>query len=204
MTAKITYTAIAPNGEQFTRTTATMPYTHVLLVAGKGESNFGPWSWHKSAAAAFEASRDGYHLENHEVKVVPAVPTAVKGKAEVGDFSAEHGWQEDAINALIEAKGSKKAMAEPVVAEQIAEPVTEPVTEPVAPEAAAPAKGEPVASSGPMTRDQKQALGTLVHRFARLALDELPAGVDPAEAASVIDKWLSYIPQVKTPQTQAA
>ncbi|QPX62209.1 hypothetical protein PBI_INDLOVU_95 [Mycobacterium phage Indlovu] len=215
MAAKIEFTATAPSGETFTRTSGTMPYTHVLLVAGKGESDFGPWSWHKSAAAAFKASQESYHQDNHRTKVVPAVPTAVKGKAEVGDFPAEKGWQEEAINALIEAKGAKSKKADamtelPELGYEVVQPedvvVDEtPVDEPVVeqPEAEVQAEaienGEatPIAPAKPKGGKvaQRQALGALVHQAVQSILDgELPEGMTAEDAALQLDTWLRYIP----------
>lgn len=204
MSAKIEFTATAPNGETFTRTSGTMPYTHVLMVAGKGESDFGPWSWHKSAAAAFKASQEGYHQDNHRTKVVPAVPTAVKGKAEVGEFSAEKGWQEEAINALIEAKAtkpSKKAQPELPVEVADPEPVAEEETPVEQPEAEAQAEAVANGDATPIAKPktgkvaQRQALGALVHQAVQAILDgELPEGMTAEDAALQLDTWLRYIP----------
>lgn len=112
MAASITFTATAPTGETFTRTSPSMPYTHVMMTRGPGQlmgqkepGNWGPYSWHKSAAAAHKAANSS-HMQQWETTVVEAVPTAVKGTAHVGDFPAANGWQEDAINALITAKNT--------------------------------------------------------------------------------------------------
>ena len=48
-----------------------------------------------------------------------------------------------------------------------------------------------------MSLEQKQALGSTVHTLVREVLAELPEGVDPVEAETVVSKWLSYIPQSK-------
>jgi|SRR5690349_2097389 len=207
MAAKIEFTATAPNGETFTRTSGTMPYTHVLMVAGKGESDFGPWSWHKSAAAAFKASQEGYHQDNHRTKVVPAVPTAVKGKAEVGDFPADKGWQAEAIDALIIAKGAPKAkveqpeLVEATEVEAEESPVDEPVvTQPeaeVQAEAVEAGEATPIAPAKPKGGKvaQRQALGALVHQAVQAILDgELPEGMTADDAALQLDTWLRYIP----------
>lgn len=45
-----------------------------------------------------------------------------------------------------------------------------------------------------LTRDQKRALGSAVHAKAALALEALPGGVNADEAATVVGKWMSYIP----------
>ncbi|AXH47460.1 hypothetical protein SEA_WALELIANO_96 [Mycobacterium phage Waleliano] len=109
MAATVTFTATAANGKTFTRTSPTMPYTHVLMV------NNSAYSWHKSAAAAEKArsGKVGAHFaeKGWESDVVPAVPTSVQGVANIGDFPADKGWQEEAINALIEAKNAPKAKA---------------------------------------------------------------------------------------------
>ena len=110
--ATVTFTATAPNGQAFTRTTGSMAYTHVLMTANVDGTSWSPYSWHKSAAAA-EKARSGkvgaYFAEKGwESNVVPTVPTSVQGVASVGDFPADKGWQEEAINALIEAKNAPK------------------------------------------------------------------------------------------------
>ncbi|AKF14360.1 hypothetical protein SEA_VINCENZO_98 [Mycobacterium phage Vincenzo] len=119
--ASITFTATAPNGQTFTRTSPTMPYTHVLMTSGSDGETWGPYSWHKSPQAA-EKARSGkvgeyFAREGYESTVVEAVPTAVKGTAHVGDFPADKGWPEAAIDALILAKGAKPAKAAPVTEE---------------------------------------------------------------------------------------
>ncbi|KZS75907.1 hypothetical protein A4G26_22225 [Mycobacterium kansasii] len=162
MPARITYTATAPNGETFPRTSATMRYTHALLCADDGADNWGAWSWHKTGAAADKAANNGV-VRNSQRKVVPVEVTKVAGKIDPADTFA--------LDAKARLDAAKAA------------PVAEAAPEPVA--------------AGPMTSEQKQALGTLVHAAARQALADLPAGVDPAEAAAQIDKWLSYIPQAK-------
>ncbi|VBA46579.1 hypothetical protein LAUMK13_05694 [Mycobacterium innocens] len=164
MPAQITYTATAPSAQTFTRTSATMRYTHALLCADDGADNWGVWSWHKSADAAHKAANSGAaHSPSVQRQVVPVVVTKVAGKIDPADTFAL-----DAKARLDTAKAA---------------PVADVAPEPVA--------------AGPMTREQKQALGTLVHAAARQALADLPAGVDSAEAAAQIDKWLSYIPQAK-------
>ncbi|MEO3757312.1 hypothetical protein ABGB19_03345 [Mycobacterium sp. B14F4] len=53
--AKTTYVATAPNGAEFTRTSATRGYTHALLVADEGGDNWGVWSWHQTRQAGSKA-----------------------------------------------------------------------------------------------------------------------------------------------------
>ncbi|ABD58216.1 hypothetical protein PBI_COOPER_99 [Mycobacterium phage Cooper] len=107
MAATVTFTATAANGETYTRTSGTMPYTHVLMV------NNSAYSWHKSPAAAEKArsGKVGAHFaeQGWESDVVPAVPTSVQGVVALGDFPADQGWQQEAIDALIEAKNAPKA-----------------------------------------------------------------------------------------------
>lgn len=69
------------------------------------------------------------------------------------------------------------------------------------------AKAEPVANAaprpvaaGPMTREHKQALGSLVADAAQAVLAKLPGlhpDIDPAQAAAQVEKWLSYVPQTR-------
>lgn len=54
MSANITYVAIAHDGTVHTRSSKTMPYTHAIIVRSDGTS--GPYSWHKSYAAAVKAT----------------------------------------------------------------------------------------------------------------------------------------------------
>lgn len=215
--ASITFTATAPNGEQFTRTSPSMPYVSVLMVADLDADNWGPYSWHKTDVAAREAGNSGYHQGKHRTQVVPAVPTAVKGKAEVGDFE-NFGPHGEAIDALIEAKKAPKArkVAAPVEveaeapaevevdeAELVAESVGtiangEVTVEEIAP--AKPAKKAPKAKkvAVPTERTLKQALGKAVVEAAMAAaLANVPEGMTEVEAKEIVTKWMSYIPVPK-------
>lgn len=100
----ITYTATSPTGEAFVRSSGTMYYTHALMV-GETRDNMGVLSWHKSAAAAHKAADTGFASRAYAWRlVVEAVPTAVNGKAEVGDYASHDNAA--AIDALIEAKNA--------------------------------------------------------------------------------------------------
>ncbi|QFP94712.1 hypothetical protein I5G59_gp92 [Mycobacterium phage LilMcDreamy] len=105
--ASIEYTATAPNGESFTRTSPSMAYVAVLMVADAdpGTENWGPYSWHKSYEAANAAAQASYHQGLHRTVVVDAIPTAVKGKASIGDFAGHP--RANVIDDLIEAKAAK-------------------------------------------------------------------------------------------------
>ncbi|AYB70639.1 hypothetical protein SEA_SERENDIPITOUS_98 [Mycobacterium phage Serendipitous] len=225
MAAKIEFTAIAPNGESFTRTSGTMPYTHVLMTGSAEGEGWGPYSWHKSHAAA-EKARSGktgayFATKGYRSEVVEAVPTAVKGKATVGEFAAENGWAEDAINALIEAKSAKSQAALPIEVEPEA-PVADPVeTEAVAPapveelmtvDAAVDAEitrreeadaeieaVEPVVkkASAPSPLKLKQQLGDQIHYVVRKMISDgelvIPEGMEQDAAMADVERWLSYI-----------
>lgn len=52
---KTIYVTTAPNGVEFTRTSATMRYTHALLVADEGGDNWAVWSWHQTRQAGSKA-----------------------------------------------------------------------------------------------------------------------------------------------------
>lgn len=106
-------TATAPDGTESTRTSGTMPYVAVLMTKGPGQlvgqketGVWGAYSWHKTHDAAVKASRSA-HMTQYETVIVPAVPTAVNGKASAADF-ADHPSAE-AIAALIEGKAAPKA-----------------------------------------------------------------------------------------------
>ncbi|AGU92098.1 hypothetical protein BANE1_93 [Mycobacterium phage Bane1] len=226
MAATVTFTATADNGKTFTRTSPTMPYTHVLMV------NNAAYSWHKSAAAAEKArsGKVGAHFaeKGWESNVVPAVPTSVQGVASVGDFPADKGWQEEAINALIEAKNTPKTKAPKkaskgkaiksnvtvyesaadaladILPEVPADPepeVEEPVTDAETVEAMAPA---PEVTEAPAKRvSKKQALGDQIVALVNAALADgtitLPEGLDAAEANEAVGKWLQHVPTSANP-----
>ncbi|AER49010.1 hypothetical protein SEA_DONNY_97 [Mycobacterium phage Donny] len=225
MAAKIEFTATAPNGETFTRTSGTMPYTHVLMTGGSEGDGWGPYSWHKSYAAA-EKARSGktgayFATKGYRSEIVEAVPTAVRGKAVVGEFTAENGWAEDAINALIEAKNAPKADELPIEIEAEA-----PGVDPVETEAQAPAPveelmtvdaavdaeiarraeaaeeieaAEPVVkkASAPSPLKLKQQLGDQIHYVVRKMISDgelvVPEGMTQDAAMADIERWLSYI-----------
>lgn len=103
----ITFTATAPNGAEFTRTSGTMPYVAVLVVSRDG-SDWGDYSWHKTAEAAHKAAATGYAAKAgypHR-RVVPAVPTSVQGKVHAGQFDD---WPQGCAE-LVDAKlaGAKR------------------------------------------------------------------------------------------------
>ncbi|AEJ95769.1 hypothetical protein FDI64_gp95 [Mycobacterium phage Zemanar] len=229
MAATVTFTATADNGKTFTRTSPTMPYTHVLMV------NNSAYSWHKSAAAAEKArsGKVGAHFaeKGWESNVVPAVPTSVQGVANVGDFPADKGWQEEAINALIEAKNAPKAKAPKkaskgkaiksnvtvyesaadaladILPEVPADPepeVDEPVTDAETVEAMAPAPEVTEVTEAPAKRvSKKQALGDQIVALVNAALADgtitLPEGLDAAEANEAVGKWLQHVPTSANP-----
>ncbi|ACF05097.1 hypothetical protein Nigel_95 [Mycobacterium phage Nigel] len=155
--ATITFTATAPNGTTFTRTTGSMAYTHVLMTGNEDGTNWGPYSWHKSAAAAAKAGSGkvgAYFAEQgYQATVVPAVPTSVQGVVSVGDFAAADGWQEEAINALIEAKNAPKAKGT-----KTAKKASKPAAE--LPEVAADPEPQPVEAADP-EGDLEEALAEL-------------------------------------------
>lgn len=112
--ATFTFTATAPNGSEATRTTGSMPYVAVLMTADPGKDNWGPYSWHKTQAAAVKASQSSAH-QGRQTEVVPAVPTSVQGKITVAEVA--DGWGDipaDVLVALVEATaaGKPKAKAE--------------------------------------------------------------------------------------------
>lgn len=66
---KLTYIATAADGTVSTRSSATMPYTHAVLVADPtGPTN--ALSWHKSEPAAAKAGSAAWNW-HHRVEVVP-------------------------------------------------------------------------------------------------------------------------------------
>lgn len=99
----ITFTATAPNGETFTRTSGTMPYTSVLMVADPGTENWAPYSWHRSEAAAHKAA-NGTYVTRYQRRVVPAVPTSVQGKVTAGQFADWPAGCEDLVTAKLSGR----------------------------------------------------------------------------------------------------
>lgn len=229
MAAKIEYTATAPNGESFTRTSGTMAYVAVLMVADAdpGTDNWGPYSWHKTYEAANAAGNATYHQGKHRTVVVDAIPTAVKGKAVVGDFASHP--RASVIDTLIEAKAGKKAdvaeievEAPEVVADEfstevdlglgemtdderaevealvVPEPVAEDVTEVAEKPAKAPKAKAAKKPAVPTERTLKQQLGAAVVEAAMAAaLANVPEGMTADEATEIVTKWMSYIPVPK-------
>lgn len=100
----ITFTATAPDGSVHTRTSGTMPYTHAAVVNDPADqSGWGVYSWHKSRAAAQKAVSSGYLPQRYpQRQVVEAVPTAINGRVERGQFAD---WPNaERIAELVEAK----------------------------------------------------------------------------------------------------
>jgi hypothetical protein len=182
MPATVTFTATAPNGATFTRTSGTMAYTHVLMTGNQDGTSWGPYSWHKSAAAA-EKARSGkvgaYFVEQgYQSDVVPAVPTSVQGVVSVGDFAAADGWQEEAINALIEAKNAPKAKGTKTATKKASKP------EAKLPEVAADPEPQPVDAADP-EGDLEEALAELdtteAEPEADATIEQVEAEVDAAD-----------------------
>lgn len=219
MAANVTFTATLPNGEVATRSTKTMNYVAVLAVADPGQDNWGAWSWHLTEAAAFDAAK-GSRVRGFNTKVLPVEITKVVGKTVPGteldaiktrlaaeakaakaDAKAAEAEAEAGITAAPVPTEADLDAASDVVAEMLA-PSVEEATElldavgAAVTEALAEAKADKLAAAT-MSREQKQVLGSIVHRLAMQALDELPEGIDAAEATAVVEKWLSYIPRVK-------
>lgn len=101
----ITYTATNEvSGESWTRSSGTMYYTHAVIV-GSDANDASVLSWHKSLDAATKASMSPRaHFHGSYTAVVAAYPTAVNGKAKVGDYAGHPA--ETLIDALIEAKNA--------------------------------------------------------------------------------------------------
>ncbi|AGU92009.1 hypothetical protein ADAWI_98 [Mycobacterium phage Adawi] len=194
--ATVTFTATAPNGDTFTRTTGSMAYTHVLMTGNEDGTSWGPYSWHKSAAAAAKAGsgKTGAYFAEHgyRAEVVPAVPTSVQGVVEVGDFSADDGWQEEAINALIEAKNAPKAKkgkhvkANVTVYDNAADAVADILAE--FPEVAADPEPQPVEAADP-EGELEEALADLdtteVEPEADATIEQVEAEVADADKVAV-------------------
>lgn len=110
--ATITYTATNPDGITQTRSSGTMAYTHAVSVMREDGKGWGIYSWHKSYSAAMKASNSGYAAKLYPSRrIVEAVPTAINGKAQVGDFAGHPSAA--AIDALIEAKAAGKGNQTP-------------------------------------------------------------------------------------------
>ena len=188
--ATVTFTATAANGKTFTRTSGTMPYTHVLMV------NDSAYSWHKTPAAAEKArsGKVGAHFaeKGWASDVVPAVPTSVQGVVAVGDFPADQGWQQEAIDALIEAKNAPKAKAPKhvvkpnvVVYESAADALADIMAE--FPEVAADPEPQPVEAADP-EGELEEALADLdtteVEPEADATIEQVEAEVADADKAA--------------------
>jgi len=207
MSAKIEFTAVH-DGETFTRTTGTMPYVAVTVGSQV--------QWHKSMEAAQQAavSKTQTYRTGVPATIVPARPTAIKGK--LGDWTPHiDGWGEipaEAFAELVAAKGSRKG--------QVALPIEEPAEDPtqvevegpeglvvesvgtitdgkVTFEEVAPAPAKPATKTSP-TRSLKQQLGRAVVDAAMASVEaNLPEGMDLTEAYEIVTKWMSYIPVPK-------
>jgi hypothetical protein len=206
--ATVTFTATAPNGVEFTRTSPTMPYVAVLMVADKGSDNWGAWSWHKTDDAAFKASQSNYHQGHHQTKVVQAIPTAINGKVKPGDFADWPVGVPELVAAKL-AKGGNAAPASPFTGEAILAAATEAAKADAEEEAKVAAKAEEAyqATNGAPVKaakkaSKKQLLGYEVHQIVLAALQDggltIPEGMDAAEAETVVANWLRWIP---TPDT---
>lgn len=140
---KITYTATAPNGEQFSRTSGTMSYTTVLMVADKGGDNWGPWSWHTSPANALKAANSQHLRETANIKLIETEITNVTGKADARWIEAnpeeyarlsslKERFAAERKAAKADAKAAKaeaEAGIEAAIGEWVAEPTVEAVAE---------------------------------------------------------------------------
>lgn len=83
---KITYAAVSPAGDVFTRTSGTMSYTHVVLVQNVGNGAWGTYSWHTTPAAAYKVTNAGGRLGASlarfaKVLAVPVEAIELTGKA---------------------------------------------------------------------------------------------------------------------------
>lgn len=200
--ATVTYTATLPNGELAHRSTKTMQYVAVLAVADKGGDNWGARSWHLTFGAATAAMNSGYIRDNYNAKVIEVEITKVVGKvindplllevkerlaADAKAAAADVPSEAD-VDATAEAFGAVLTGTQTVEeATAFLDTVQEAFTA-----AIADAKADLAAR---MTLAQKQELGSNVHALVRTVLADLPAGIDPAEADTVVTKWLSYIPR---------
>lgn len=207
--SNITFTATAPNGATFTRKSGTMGYTNVVMVADRGEDNWGPLSWHLTASAAFDTAKSS-RCADLNVKVVDAVPTDVSGKVAPGTMfngvdlfelkaaaaAARKAAKADAKAAEAEAEAGIEA----AIGEWVAEPTVEAVAEVSKAIEAAEVAPVKAAKKAPATKaaTPKQVLGQAVVDAAMAAVEaNLPEGMDLTEAYEVVTKWMSYIPQVK-------
>jgi hypothetical protein len=213
--ATVTYTATLPNGELAHRSTKTMEYVACLAIADKGGDNWGARSWHLTTGAAIAAANSGYIRDNYNSKVIEVEITKVVGKTVPGtdlhdmkaalaagvdlaqyqaglllpgdDAPADVPSEAD-VDATAEAFGAVLTGTQTVEeATAFLDTVQEAFTA-----AIADAKADLAAR---MTLAQKQELGSNVHALVRTVLADLPAGIDPAEADTVVTKWLSYIPR---------
>lgn len=224
--ASVTFTAVLPNGETASRTTKTRAYVACLAIADKGGDNWGARSWHLTRAAAI-AANSGYISENYNAKVLDVEITKVVGKTlpgtELHDIKAalaagvdlaqyqagltlgdvapveEPLISADDIDATSDALGELFAEGTKLVADALAE-VREEIAQAEINEAVAAAKADTTAPAK-MSLAQKRELGTGVHDRIRSVLDALPAGIDPTEAAAVVETWLLYIPKNRTEES---
>jgi hypothetical protein len=188
-------------------------YVAVVAVAEVGTDVWTVASWHDSLAHAEGNAANLYFPEQHNVKVIETAITKVVGKTSDPELSA--------VKAQL-AADAKAAKTTGVVASDVAA-VAAPADDDVVATAdvvggmfgggqtveeatafldtmkdvfdaaLADAKADLAAR---MSVAQKQDMGSRVHELALgITADELPAGVDPAEAADVVQKWVArHIP----------
>ncbi|URG17473.1 hypothetical protein Mbo2_103 [Rhodococcus phage Mbo2] len=108
VTGKQTYSAVLPDGRTVTRSSATMAYTHVLVVRRDGETEWFAFSWHKSADAAHRAANSGarYSAANYAERRVIAVTSAPYASTEAKNARAAE------KNGTVGAVGAVGAAAE--------------------------------------------------------------------------------------------
>lgn len=211
--AQVTFSATLPNGTVVTRVSKVKNYVAIVATAPVGTDEWTVASWHESAEHAEGIVRGTdvrYWPAKVNAKVIETAITKVVGATSDPDLLA--------VKAALKAAKSGVVAAEVAVAAAPADDEVEAASDvlgsmfsggqtveeaeafldtmkEVFDAAVAEAKADLAAK---MSLEQKQALGSTVHALVREVLAELPEGVDPAEAETVVSKWLSYIPQSKT------